>query len=740
MTGHLAPTTHGRALSPPSGVVHLRRDDTSVILRVDRQSLPVVLHWGASVPDAAMDDLLPATQTPVGDSVAAAQPTVGIVPLHANGWLGAPGLLGGRADGAAWSFLPTSVTHSVEDAGTSEWREGAVDATRLRSVAVDRAADLELTTELELHPSGIVRLRATLRNTGAGGYRLSVLEPCLPVPAGASELLDLTGRWGRERTPQRHAFGFGRWAREAWGGRPGHDNATVLCAGVPGFGFRRGTVWGVHLAWSGNGVVAAEKTTTGWQLLRGGEVVLPGEIVLGRGAFYTTPWIVASWGDGLDRLQERFHRLLRSRPNHPRTPRPVTLNTWEAVYFDQDIPRLLDLADRAADLGVERFVLDDGWFLGRRDDTAGLGDWYVDPDVWPAGLTPLVERVHEHGMQFGLWFEPEMVDVDSALARMHPDWLFGTEHGPGIPSRHQHVLDLGHPEAYEHILGRISALVAEYAVDYIKWDHNRPLIDAGHQPRHAPGVHDQTRATYRLIDELKTRFPDLEIESCAGGGARIDLGIMERCDRVWVSDCIDAHERQRAQRWSSLLLPPEMLGTHVGAHEDHTTGRTLDLDYRAGTAIWGHLGIEWDLAAASAADLTRLADWVTLYKKARSLLHSGTVVHEDPTNPAVWVEGVVSLDQTEAMYRIASVEQSLIWPMGRITLPGLRDTQIYRVQAVEFTLRSLRPAVPRPAWTAPGVHLTGAVLGAVGLVVPLLDPDRLVIVHATAAGRSVSSA
>ena len=169
-------------------------------------------------------------------------------------------------------------------------------------------------------------------------------------------------------------------------------------------------------------------------------------------------------------------------------------------------------------LGIERFVLDDGWFRHRRSDQAGLGDWFVDEGVWPDGLHPLVDHVHGLGMDFGLWFEPEMINLDSDLAREHPDWVFQTDHGPGLPSRYQHVLDLGHPAAYAFVLERMSTLVGEYRIAFIKWDHNRPLVDAGHSPDGSPGVHIHTEAVYVLMAEPKARHPGLEIESCCGGG------------------------------------------------------------------------------------------------------------------------------------------------------------------------------------------------------------------------------
>jgi alpha-galactosidase len=477
-------------------------------------------------------------------------------------------------------------------------------------------------------------------------------------------------------------------------------------------------------------VLLAEHSTTGWQLLRGGEILLPGEGVLHPRQSYSSPWLVASWGDGLDAFSHRVHRFLRARAHHPRSPRPVLLNTWEAVYFNHDLGKLIALADQAADLGIERFVLDDGWFRHRRNDQAGLGDWFVDEGVWPEGLHPLVDHVHALGMDFGLWFEPEMINLDSDLAREHPEWIFQTAHGPGLPSRYQHVLDLGHPAAYAFVLERMSALVGEYRIAFIKWDHNRPLVDAGHSPDGRPGVHVHTEAVYRLMAELKVRHPGLEIESCCGGGGRVDLGIIEHTDRVWVSDCIDAHERQRLVRWTGLLLPPELLGTHVGSGVDHSTRRLLNLEFRAGTAMWGHLGIEWDLTTASPIERASLAAWIAFHKEMRELLHSGDVVHADLPNPALLLEGVVAADRSDAIYRLAALDLTLTWPAGRVQLPGLDPDRDYHVsaQAPGAGAASFFP----PGWGRSGVTLPGRVLDEVGLQAPLLDPDQLVLLRVRA--------
>jgi len=375
----------------------------------------------------------------------------------------------------------------------------------------------------------------------------------------------------------------------------------VYAAGQSGFGFGHGEVWGIHLGWSGNQQVYGERMPSGVAVLGAGEVLLPGELILEPGVSYTTPWLFGSYGVGLDAVTARFHEYLRARPIHPVKPRPVVCNVWEAVYFDHRLDRLVALADAAATVGVERYVLDDGWFRHRRDDSAGLGDWYVDEGVWPDGLNPLIDHVRGLGMEFGLWFEPEMVNQDSDLARAHPDWILSLPHRMPPEARHQQVLDLGHPDAYAYLLERMDAILTEYDIGYVKWDHNRELVDAGHHPDGTPGVHNQTLALYRLLDELKARHPGVEIESCSSGDGRVDLGIIDHTDRVWGSDCIDALERQAINRGTSSLLPLELIGSHIGSPTSHTTGRTHTLAFRAGTAIFGHLGIEWDMTAMSDA-------------------------------------------------------------------------------------------------------------------------------------------
>jgi alpha-galactosidase len=740
----------------PARTVALRAAGTSFVVEL-AEPLPRVLHWGADLGELSEADLaalsLTAEPALLNNSLDVARHFT-VWPTEADGWSGTPAHHGHLAGAATTPRLTTTaVTHRQDAAGGGE----------LTITLADRVAGVDITVGYRLEPSGVLGVHAELsRRAGATGpadganpaadptpYDLAQVVTLLPVPRRATEILDFTGKWSRERSPQRRPLGHGTHSREVRRGKPGLDSPYLLTVGTPGFGFASGEVWAVHVGWSGDQRYLVEHLPEGAGVhasaLGGGELLRAGEIRLAPGDTYRTPVCFFAWSqDGLDGLADRFHTLLRARPQHPRGPRPLVLNSWEAVYFDHDLDRLLRLVDKAAEVGVERFVLDDGWFAGRRAATAGLGDWTVDPDVWPDGLTPLVDHVRARGMEFGLWVEPEMVNLDSDLARAHPDWVLGPAAGPGPSSRDQYVLDVSRPEAWAYLLDSLDTLVTTYRVAYLKWDHNRELHEAVHGPADRPAAHAQVDALYRLLDALRERHPGLEIESCASGGGRVDLGILARTDRVWASDCNDPVERQSIQRWTGQLLPPELVGAHLGPSPAHTTGRETSDAFRLATALFGHAGIEQDLTACGPDELARITAWTAMYRELRPLLHSGRTVRADLTGPddpdreARLLHGVVAHDGSAAVYCWARTATSTEAQSGRVPLPGLAADGRYRVRVrTDLGVPSLHQTAG-PAWLtealAGWVELPGAVLAVAGVPMPTLNPGQALLLEVRRAG------
>ena len=704
-----------------SRVVRLTRDGVEVVVDV-ATGAPTILHWGAPLgvqaDVEALNDALAAPIVPGGlDSVA----PLSVVPEHGAGFPGRPGLDGRRGGGRAWAPRFTTLTHSVRPSLNGE--SLVVDA-------IDEVAGLALTTNITL--ADTLRLSVTLENTGERRYSLDRLTPSLPLPHQAVELLTFTGRWAYEFAPVRRRWEQGAVVAEERGGRTSHGRPPLVFAGEEGFGEWSGEVWGVHVAWSGDHQIVAERLTDGRRHVQGGELLHPGEVVLEPGDSYTSPDLLGVYSPaGLTAASWGFHRAARSLGSHPTTPRPVTLNTWEAVYFDHDLGALRDLATSAAGLGVERFVLDDGWFGSRRDDTSGLGDWYVSPEVYPDGLAPLIDHVRDLGMEFGIWVEPEMVNPDSELFRAHPDWVLATEGYEPISGRHQQVLDLGRPEAFDHILGRLDALLADHAVSFVKWYMNRDLVQASGADG-APGAHAQMVAVYRLFDELRLRHPDVEFESCSSGGGRVDHEILRRVERVWTSDCNDALDRQRIQRGASMFIPPEVMGAHVGPTRSHTTGRMHSLAFRGATALFGHLGIEWDIRDLNDRDHERLRSLISVYKEFRSLLHAGDTVRFD-TDPAFSSHGVYAVDRSHALVSFSRLTTSTSLSSPPLRLPGLDAEATYRVSHLRLPGEVPGPAMVQPAWMgrAEGLLVSGAQLAAHGVRPPTLHPESAVLLTIT---------
>jgi len=696
--------------------------DQAVALAIGDDGL-ALCGWVDGVdPDRPLGpSLLAAVEPPVTHAAADRAVPIALVAEAGSGYQGRPGIEGGREDGSGWAprfGRPVIGSHSDE---------------LLEATAHDPVAQLDLTLRVAIDSGGLLTVDAELTNTGDRDYRLDALRIAVPVPDGGREVQSFTGRWSNEFLPEVTPWISGTLSIDNRRGRTSHDRFPAVFVGSTGFGNETGEVHGFHVGWSGNTTIRVETLPDGRRVVQSGELLLPGEIVLGPDETYASPQLlIARSTRGLNGISEAFHRHLRSRPTHPTTTRPVHLNTWEAVYFDHDLDTLCRLADRAAAVGVERFVLDDGWFNGRRHDRAGLGDWWVDPEVWPNGLAPLIERVTGLGMSFGLWVEPEMVNPDSDLYRAHPTWTLTVPGYEPLLARNQLVLDLSRAEVFDYLAERLTGLLEANEISYLKWDMNRDLVQPAHGGRAT--VRRQVLGLYRLIDHLRERFPAVEIESCSSGGARIDAEILRRTQRFWTSDCNDALDRQRIQRGFSYLFPPEVMGAHIGPPTSHTTGRTHRLDFRAATAFFGHLGFEWNLLDCTDEELSQLRGIVDAHKRFRPLLHTGRVHRYDHPDPAVVAHAVIADDRSEALVSVAQIATARSMPTGPLRLGGLDPGRSYRPTVVPLPEVRLGSARRQPGWLDGGAVIEGAVLASLGLQLPVLWPESALVLHLQATG------
>lgn len=609
----------------------LHGDDVTAILEHCPGEAPLWRYWGLRLPDGAMPEVaLRGTRPEPSFSPHFDQPLT-IFPGGGVGWFGAPALLAHRG-GADWSFQAT--------------RCSVTQTTRSAVITLhDDVADIELAVSLSMS-GNVLTLATTLTNRGEEVLDIIWLASgVVPLPDDARSVRSYSGRHNSEFVAITDNLTRSIWRRENRRGLTSHDCLPGAIVEA------KGATFGAQLGWSGNHVQHIEWVDDGrfqWQM---GEAFLPGEVRLTAGESIKTADMLATCGVDANDVAQNFHQAIRARigwPSGKMRPRPVHLNTWEGFYFNHDEAALLDLATAAAGVGIERFVLDDGWFAGRDDDRTSLGDWWADCRKYPNGLMPLARHVVGLGMEFGLWIEPEMVNPDSDLYRSHPDWALSVNGRPLFASRNQLALDMQRADVQDYLFEKIATLLAELPIAYLKWDHNRDIIAAGNRPAYRA----QVRGAYALMAGLRAKFPEIEIEACAGGGGRIDAGMAQYSHRFWTSDNIDAVSRVAIQRGFLQFMPPEIMGAHIGASPAHATGRSQSMAFRGGVALSGHFGVELDVRRLSAADRADLAGWISTYKRHRDQLHCGQVWVGEGNDGLLWQAHGTPHDVLVLIYRI----------------------------------------------------------------------------------------
>jgi alpha-galactosidase len=711
----------------PAEFIVLHSRNNSLVLEVHADEAPLWRYWGPRLPDAVSPCRAVRETRPLPSFMLEFDQPLTVMPTFGAAWFGQSALLAHR-DGHdfAQRFSQCEV----------EW---IVPQHEVTLHLMDEVAKLRADIHLRLDDaSDVLVATTTLTNLGESVLDVQWLAALsLPLPSHCDQVRSYAGQHMHEFLLQVEPLTRSIWHRENRRGRTSQDCFPGAVVTTPGTTADAGLVYGAHLAWSGNHQQSIEWLHDGqfqWQM---GEWLAPGEGRLAPGQSMLTPEIVATCSTaGLNGLAKNFHAELRARldwPDGRMRARPVHLNTWEGFYFDVYPAKVMELATAAAEVGIERFVLDDGWFHGRHHDRAALGDWWPDETKFPDGLDELVAHVNALGMEFGIWFEPEMINPDSDLFRAHPDWALQLEGRPMFTSRNQLVLDISRAEVSDYLFEKMSALLGSLPIGYIKWDHNRDLTTAGLRSG-LPGYRVQVHALYALLARLRAAHPAVEIESCSGGGGRIDFGVLRYAHRVWTSDCIDALSRVDIQRGFLQFFPPEVMGAHVGTSPSHTTGRMQSMAFRAAVALPGHLGVELDVRHLGDKEKAELRGWIEVYKNLRERLHSGSVWLGEGQDGLVWqAHGDAAAD--EVILFVYRPQPSSLRYSPVLRLPMLNAAATYRAQQV-LPQGAIRPTGAHHTTplqdamnTADGVVFDGAWLNQAGLPMPRAQAETVFIVR-----------
>lgn len=667
--------------------------------------LAEVVYWGPRLPDDEdLITLYDASAPDVTGGMLDSNPELSICPEATRSFPGQPGLIIRAGDGTP--FLPKFCLEQAEQA------ENVLVLTYLDSTRV-----LTYRARFAIDPvTHIIEASAEVE-ADAPMHLHWLSAPVFPAPQLSDEMIDFAGRWCGEFQMNRTPWSPGIRYRENRTGRTGHEHFPGLVVPTRGATNASGHTYAFHYGWSGGHRMVAEELPDGRRQIQFGHAARMEGSAQTR--FATGTLYAVFSDDGLNGCAVAFQRHLRDRIvtfPRPDAPRPVHYNCWEAVYFNHNVDELKEIASRAAALGAERFVLDDGWFGNRDDDTQALSDWEVDPRKYPDGLTPLIEHVKSLGMGFGIWFEPEMINPNSDLFRAHPDWALGSE--DQIMGRQQMALNMALPEVQSFLASRIGDILARHDIEYVKWDHNRvlPMPDAA-----------QTRGSYALLDRLRREFPHVEIESCASGGGRIDFGIMQRTQRVWLSDSNDAVERLRIQHNASIFLPLAVTGSHVGPRTCHTSGRTLDIRFRAWVAAQRHMGFEMDpreLTDEEADVLTRVTGW---WRANRDWMYGADILRLDSADPAVIAEQHLEVGGGQFVVfagKAATSDQIVPRPLR---LTRLSPDAKYRIELIN---RDEIGHLSRGAMAlkSGAIVVSGAYLMHHGLTLPWSFPERMWVI------------
>lgn len=537
----------------------------------------------------------------------------------------------------------------------------------------------------------IIARSVKIRNEGINGLKLEkVYSACLDMDNENYQMLSLYGSWARERHIQRMPVAYGKQMVSSFRGQPGHQEHPFIALMTPETTQDQGQVYGMHFVYSGNFIGQVERNQfDGVRMVMG---IHQEEFSwnLKPGMEFQAPEVILVYsGEGLGKMTRSYHDFYRQhliRSPYRNKKRPVLINNWEATYFDFDSHKLLDIAREAKKAGIEMLVMDDGWFGERNGDDCSLGDWVVNEKKITNGLKDLVDKVREMGLEFGIWFEPEMISPNSNLYREHPEWAIQIKGREAAQSRQQYVLDLSNPQVLDYAYECVAGILRSAPISYVKWDMNRQLSDLGSsyldRDSQQELFHRYVLGVYQMQERLITEFPQLLLENCSGGGARFDPGMLYYSPQIWCSDDTDAIERLKIQEGTALLYPLSAIGAHVSDCPNHSVGRTTPFETRGHVALAGTFGYELDITKIPEKDRNRIPEQVKMYHKYQELIREGDYyrIASYSENGYYDCYMVVSKDKREALMTYVQVHGMPNSHSRRIKLKGLQGELLYHLE------------------------------------------------------------
>ena len=570
------------------------------------------------------------------------------------------------------------------------YTESDSEAETLTLVLEDKVTGIELELLYTLFAgSGIIARSARFLNCGKKPvHLLKAMSLCMDLPDHDYDWIQFSGAWARDRYPKKRRLETGIQSAGSMRGHSSHEHNPFVILKRPTADEFQGEVIGFSLIYSGNFLAQAEVDTHDTTRVLLGINPEWFDWKLEPGEEFQTPEAVMVYTDrGMNDMSQTFHRLFQKRLARGYwrdRERPILINNWEATYFDFTEERIVEIAKKAKEQGIELFVLDDGWFGKRTSERAGLGDWKANPERLPEGITGLAQKIEALGMKFGLWFEPEMVNKDSDLYREHPDWILSVPERRQSQGRYQYVLDFSRKEVVDYIYDRMAEILGSGKVSYVKWDMNRSITEcwsaALPADRQGEVFHRYILGVYDLYDRLNTAFPEVLFESCASGGGRFDPGLLYYAPQGWASDDTDAAERLKIQYGTSYCYPISSIGAHVSASPNHQIMRSTPLYTRANVACFGTFGYEMDLNRLTAEEQEEVKRQTAFMKKYRSVLQFGSFYRlESPFegNVTAWMS--VSGDRKTAVVGWYRTLNGINMGYTRVKLRGLEPDSVYRV-------------------------------------------------------------